>query len=66
MGEQHLDLLALTAADREFFGVGQVPRDLPGIFIHVAGHGPGGSGGAGFPDRAGATGFGVCAIALDC
>ena len=39
MGEQHLDLLALTAADREFFGVGQVADDLPGIFIHVAGHG---------------------------
>lgn len=35
MGKQHIDLLALSAADLELYGAGKVAGDLMGILVHV-------------------------------
>ena len=46
MGEEHLNLIALSAADLELFGAGKVAGDLTSVLVEVPADRSGGSGGA--------------------
>ncbi len=65
MREQHLDLLSSSSALIVSPRVTKVADGLAGFLIHVTGDGSERRIGAGFPDRASATGSFACEVPFD-